>query len=322
MQLYQNDLVTIIAILIAMPIELLVFYYILGKDHRTMEYKVSAGFLACINGLIILMAFWMGMMDGNQIIGFIMAPFLLIIPMTVLYFIVKMVRKNRLSLKNTINTSTEASISIANMATELSASASEVNASAEEIASTTQEVSSGALNQVKKITEINQNAIEISDLASSVKNSSDNINNVMRLITNIAEQTNLLALNASIEAGRAGEHGRGFAVVADEVRKLAEESKIAVESSNTEIVDILNKIEKTVNYIDKISQDLNQALSLSEETSAAMEEINSSAEEQTASMEEIAATSNRLGELSEDLKRSLTQKVTVKKPTKKSNKYL
>ena len=193
-------------------------------------------------------------------------------------------QKQSEALENIVIASTQASINVSNMATELAASIEEVNASTEEISSTTQEIATNSQNQSFSLNDIN-------DMAQTIKN-------VTQLITNLSDQTNLLALNASIEAGRAGEHGRGFAVVADEVRKLAEESKGAVE--------------KTFDIVETITRKIETVSNVSREISSAMEGISSSNEEQTASMEEISATSGKLSELADSLRSKLSEYENIK----------
>ncbi len=78
----------------------------------------------------------------------------------------------------------------------------------------------------------------------TLEHTSQQIHQIVSIVTSIAEQTNLLALNASIESARAGEHGKGFAVVAQEVRKLAEETKKSIANISTFIGDIQKQIEK------------------------------------------------------------------------------
>jgi methyl-accepting chemotaxis protein len=110
--------------------------------------------------------------------------------------------------------------------------------------------------------------------------SSLEIGNIVKSITDIAEQTNLLALNATIEAARAGELGKGFAVVANEVKDLAKESAKATE-------DITNKIraiqDDTKNAIEVIKEIINNAAKINEVTTS----IASAVEEQSVTANEV-----------------------------------
>ncbi len=106
------------------------------------------------------------------------------------------------------------------------------------------------LNAEEHIVNISKNAEnnaqkehELSIKLNKLAQDTNEIKNVLTIISDIADQTNLLALNAAIEAARAGEHGRGFAVVADEVRKLAEGTQKSLAEINVTINVITQNIE-------------------------------------------------------------------------------
>jgi len=82
--------------------------------------------------------------------------------------------------------------------------------------------------------------------------SSEEIGNVIKVITSIAQQTNLLALNATIEAARAGESGKGFAVVANEVKELAKQTAHATEDIGRRVVAIQQDTHRAVDAIEHI----------------------------------------------------------------------
>ena len=71
--------------------------------------------------------------------------------------------------------------------------------------------------------------------------STNQMEDVIRVITKIARKSNLLSLNASIEAARVGEAGRAFSVAAAEMKKLAEDSALEAKKIESLLQDLQTK---------------------------------------------------------------------------------
>jgi methyl-accepting chemotaxis protein len=135
----------------------------------------------------------------------------------------------------------------------------------------------------------------------AIAESSEQISDIIGVITEIAEQTNLLALNAAIEAARAGAHGKGFAVVADEVGKLAQRSSEAAKEITQLIKDSSSRVEDGSKLTDESQKSLIKIDEGGRVNMQAIDEIEKTATALATGTAQVQNLMKELNKLAEDI---------------------
>jgi twitching motility protein PilJ len=126
---------------------------------------------------------------------------------------------------------------------------------------------------VAGIQEIRETVAESTRKVKRLAESSQQISQIVSVISQIASRTNLLALNASIEAARAGESGKGFAIVADEVRQLADRSAKALKEIEHIVLQIQSETGSVMAAMEQGTQQVIAGTKLAEQAKRSLDDI-------------------------------------------------
>ncbi|MCI5501879.1 MAG: PocR ligand-binding domain-containing protein [Lachnospiraceae bacterium] len=125
----------------------------------------------------------------------------------------------------------------------------------------------------KAIEMLTNSAVEITDsqheLETEIQGVQDLANEIAKIndsIAQVAKKTKMIGLNASIEAARLGESGKGFAVVANEIQHLSGNTTATTSQVSNLNQRIVEKIQTTI-------ENSHKTLAVTEDQSAAMEEL-------------------------------------------------
>ena len=218
--------------------------------------------------------------------------------------------------------------SVASGASEQAASLQQISASLEEMSSMTERNAENCTSAVtrsdaarEKANSCQEGMARMTEAMGAIKQSSDSIGKVLKVIDEIAFQTNLLALNAAVEAARAGEAGKGFAVVAEEVRTLAQRSAQAARETAAMIdestvranraVTLCNEVDGSLRTIvvgtKEVNDLLTQIASASKEQAQGISQVNSGVSELDKVTQQNAGNSEELSAASEETASQVAQ---------------
>jgi len=128
-------------------------------------------------------------------------------------------------------------------------------------------------NTIRGMNEIRDQMQETSKRIKRLGESSQEIGEIVQLISDITEQTNVLALNAAIQAASAGEAGRGFTVVAEEVQRLAERSAEATKHIAAIVKSIQRDTQDAVEAMERSTRGVVEGTQTADEADRALREI-------------------------------------------------
>ncbi|BBE52049.1 Methyl-accepting chemotaxis protein PctC [Ferriphaselus amnicola] len=188
-----------------------------------------------------------------------------------------------------------------------------------DVARRTQEVttqgSQAVQNSIAGMDSIREQIQETSKRIKRLGESSQQIGEIVDLISDITEQTNVLALNAAIQAASAGEAGRGFSVVAEEVQRLAERSADATKQIGVIVKTIQGDTQEAVAAMEKSTQGVVEGAKLSDEAGKVLKEIETATQELSDLVSSISVSTQVQTDMVQEVAQAMTDILKITEQT-------
>ena len=156
-------------------------------------------------------------------------------------------------------------------------------------------------NSIAGMDGIREQIQETSKRIKRLGESSQEIGEIVDLISDITEQTNVLALNAAIQAASAGEAGRGFSVVAEEVQRLAERSAEATKQIGMLVKAIQNDTHDAVAAMEQTTQGVVEGAKLADAAGQSLRKIDQTTRELADLVSSISVSTQMQTEMANEL---------------------
>jgi len=224
-----------------------------------------------------------------------------------------------------IEETSAAVVNLAQSVQQVSGNAAEGARVAEQSLAAAEKGQQAVANAITSMNGLREQIQETSKRIKRLGESSQEIGEIVELISDITEQTNVLALNAAIQAASAGEAGRGFSVVAEEVQRLAERSADATKQIAAIVKTIQSDTHDTVAAMEVSTQGVVEGAKLSDAAGQTLAEIGDVSKKLAGLIADISAATQdqaestaKVAETMQDIKAISAQTTTGTQQTSES----
>lgn len=148
---------------------------------------------------------------------------------------------------STITEQTNASVNTLSERTEAMLSMAQIGLrSAEEVQTRSMQGQQKIEEHQSEMNTILEHTRSITDETVRLKQLSEEIDGVAKMVKKISDSTHILGINAGIQAAHAKQHALGFRVIADEVKRLAEQTR-------DNVTEVSMLIEKTTSQVNRVA---------------------------------------------------------------------